>query len=118
MVQATVTEIQRESYTKSNTLSFELGYEKNTYISEYSRLPKVQKFFTEREMYDLFKSNFDLVNIDTQYNYVLVRAENAKPVDWDRLCKAIEFEFDLPYPDGSRMGRVEKAKSAFKKYLE
>jgi hypothetical protein len=38
-------------------------------------------------------------------------------LDVARLRKAIEFEFDLPYEDGTRMGLVEEAKVAFSQRL-
>ncbi len=34
-----------------------------------------------------------------------------------RLREAIDFEFDLPYPDGSRMGLAAEARAAFSKRL-
>jgi len=39
------------------------------------------------------------------------------PVDMARLREAIDFEFDLPYPDGSRMGLAAEARAAFSKRL-
>ena len=39
------------------------------------------------------------------------------PEYMERLKKAIEFEFNLPYPDGSHAGLVKEAKDAFGKRL-
>jgi len=38
-------------------------------------------------------------------------------VEPEQLRAALEFEFDLPYPDGSRLGLVAEAKAAFCKRL-
>jgi hypothetical protein len=48
-----------------------------------------------------------------------VQAICAKPlkINKERLKTAIAFEFDLPYPDGTRMGLVEEALEAFSKRL-
>ena len=42
---------------------------------------------------------------------------SARAVDVARLRAAIEFEFNLPYPDGTRMGLVAEAKAAYSKRL-
>ena len=39
-------------------------------------------------------------------------------VSYDRLRRALKFEFDLPFQDGSRMGLVPEALEAFSKRLE
>jgi hypothetical protein len=63
-------------------------------------------------IYDLFKTAFDVVaaDYDARVN-VSVIAHTPKPLDG--LRAALEFEFDLPYPDGSRMGMVSEAIAAF-----
>ena len=43
---------------------------------------------------------------------------SALPVDKDKLRAAIEFEFDLPYPDGTRMDLVKSAMDSFSKRLQ
>lgn len=40
-------------------------------------------------------------------------AERPLPLSRERLKAALEFEFNLPYPDGSRMGMVDEAVAAF-----
>ena len=42
----------------------------------------------------------------------------ARPVDAARLRAAIAFEFDLPYPDGTRMDLVKSAMDSFSKRLQ
>jgi hypothetical protein len=42
---------------------------------------------------------------------------NPRKIDKKKLKAALAFEFDLPYPDGSRMGLVAEAEAAFSKRL-
>ena len=60
--------------------------------------------------------------MDTIDGYVYMEARGTRldvnnPEYMKRLREAIEFEFDLPYPDGTRAGLVEEAKAAFSKRL-
>ena len=44
--------------------------------------------------------------------------EATKPkLDLEKLGEALEFEFNLPYPDGTTMGLSERARQAFEKRL-
>ena len=44
--------------------------------------------------------------------------EADKPVvDPAKLAEALDFEFELPYPDGTRMGMSGRARQAFEKRL-
>ena len=44
--------------------------------------------------------------------------EATKPmVDTARLAEALDFEFDLPYPDGTTLGLAERARKVFEKRL-
>ena len=38
-------------------------------------------------------------------------------VDPEKLAEALDFEFELPYPDGTTMGLSQKARAAFEKRL-
>jgi hypothetical protein len=88
------------------------NYEENVTIGDVQSAPKAQKYHTPRMIYDLFKTAFDVVaaDYDTGVN-VSVIAHTPKSLDG--LRAALEFEFDLPYPDGSRMGMVSEAIAAF-----
>lgn len=97
---------------------FRLDYEPGITIGDFSAKPKVQKYHSEREFYDLFKPFWGKVNIKTGMNNVEAVCAEPQPVDPEKLRRAIEFEFDLPYPDGSRMGLVTEAKAAFGKRLQ
>lgn len=94
-----------------------LDYEPGIVLGDLSRLPKVQKYHTPEEFYGLFKSAFHKVHVhrDTQAHNVCAIAGDRLPLDG--LRASLEFEFDLPYPDGSRMGLVSEAIAAFERRL-
>ena len=51
-------------------------------------------------------------------NNINATCASARPVDAVRLREAIEFEFDLPYPDGTRMDLVKCAMDSFSQRLQ
>lgn len=104
--------------------AFRLDYEPGVILSEYfainenrpafaSMKPKVQKFFSTDELYELVKHGFDRVAVSQCFGDCIGAIAEGPMVDPDRLRAAIEFEFDLMYPSGRRMGLVEEAKNAF-----
>lgn len=92
---------------------FALDYEPRVIIGELSGKPKVQKFHTLAEWRELWAERFDWVVPYDSSGYVCCVAERPKKVPAADLKAAIEFEFDVPYPDGTRMGMVKLAKEAF-----
>lgn len=104
------------SESNANLNHFKLDYEENVILGSFQDKPKVQKFHTKKEIYDLLKNNFnDIKTVRYSDNY-LVEAKQAK-VNIERLRLALEFEFNLPYPDGEKMNLVDEAKAAFSKRL-
>lgn len=101
----------------SGTLSFALDYEDGIKLGEFSSKPKVQKYHTAAEFKALFKAAFERVQVQEVSNNVEDMAADPKPLDRRALRKALEFEFDLPYPDGSRMGLALEARRAFAERL-
>jgi hypothetical protein len=99
--------------------TFLLEYEPNIIIGDLSAHPKVQKMHSRSELIDIFSPVFNrLDRIDNiVHNFWYLEASRAKPVDTLALKDALEFEFELPYPDGTRMGLSERAKQAFAKRL-
>lgn len=91
-----------------------LNYEDNVMLGDIASAPKVQKYHTPQMFYELFKTAFAKVEVgyDIGINVYAV-AKESLPLDG--LRAALEFEFDLPYPDGSKMGLVEEAIEAFQK---
>lgn len=92
------------------------GYEKGVILGELSTAPKAQKYHTPEEFYHLFKSAFAKVKVDYDTG-VNVSAVAMSPLPLDGLRAALEFEFELPYPDGSRMNLSAQAIRAFTKRL-
>jgi len=103
---------------QSTYATFGLDYEAGITIGDFQDKPKVQKYHTPSEFYTLFKKYFETVNVSDNLNNV--RATCARPntaaIIGD-LREAIEFEFNLPYPDGTKMGLVDQALEAFSKRL-
>ena len=97
----------------SARLQFRLDYEPRITIADFSATPKVQKYHTPQEWYDLWKLRFEHVSVTESANNVECICSGAKPVSLSDLHAALEFEFNLPYPDGHRMGLVDEIKKAF-----
>lgn len=98
--------------TQSGRITTPLDYEPGIVLGDISDLPKVQKFHDASEFYDLFKTAFESVQAGTDAG-VNVYAIAQKPLPYDGLKDALEFEFNLPYPDNSRMDMVYEAVEAF-----
>ena len=96
---------------------FQLDYEDGITLGDIATSPKVQKYHSQKEFYELFKEFFDLVKVNESNSNVQVVCAKPKKINAKRLKAALEFEFDLPYPDGSRMGLVKQAKQAFSNRL-
>ena len=99
------------------TLTFDLDYEPNTILGDIGNHPKAQKGHTEKEMREIFAPCFrkvDRLEMIQKFWYM----EVSEPiVDPEALGAALDFEFELPYPDGTRMGLSERARKAFEHRL-
>jgi hypothetical protein len=98
-------------------ICFRLDYEPGIRIGDFQDRPKVQKYHTPAEFSELFIPHFRSVKVAEMSNNVTAICSGPLPVDLTRLGEAIDFEFDLPYPDGSRMGLAAEARAAFGKRL-
>lgn len=98
---------------------FLLGYEPGVTLGGLESKPKMQKFFAVQEFRELLSEFFELVTADNRRHVGTVNAVCKKPrgLNRQRLRRALEFEFDLPYPEGGRMGLVEEAVAAFSERL-
>jgi ParB-like nuclease domain len=96
---------------------FKLEYEPGITLGEFSDKPKVQKYHSQAEFYGLFKPLFGTVQVSETNQNVTAVCATALPPDPSRLGEALDFEFDLPYPDGSRMGLAAEARAAFSERL-
>jgi hypothetical protein len=103
--------------SNSGNIAFRLDYEAGIRIGDFQDKPKVQKYHTQNEFHQLWTRFFRSVKVREMSNNITATCAHALPVDRERLRAAIEFEFDLPYPDGTRMDLVTEALAAFSKRL-
>lgn len=98
---------------------FPLDYEPRIIIADISLKPKVQKYHTTIEFKELFQTGFKNVEVfpTAKNGLICAVARFPKPVTEDELRAALEFEFNLPHPNGRRLGLAEEAKDAFSKRL-
>lgn len=101
----------------ANGLTMPLDYEPNVALGDLSDKVKVQKFHSKSEFVEIFSPCFAKIKrLEVIDSFLYLEAQNPI-LDVAALKEAIEFEFDLPYPDGTKMGMVERAKEAFGKRL-
>lgn len=106
------------SERQSKCAVFKLDYEDGITIGDFKEKPKVQKYHAPKEFYDLFKRYFSAVEVVVRHDNVNATCANPKTeVILKDLRAAIEFEFDLPYPDGSRMNLTDEAILAYENRL-
>jgi hypothetical protein len=103
----------------TSSRGFTLDYEPRVVLSDIALKPKVQKYHTETEFAELMRHGFKSVDtfITAKSGCVQAVCRNARKVDPDELRAALEFEFDVPHPEGRRLGMAEEAKAAFSKRL-
>tara|TARA_R100000234_G_scaffold114351_1_gene89448 strand:- start:5149 stop:6678 length:1530 start_codon:yes stop_codon:yes gene_type:complete len=102
----------------SSRLQFRLDYEPRITIADFTAVPKVQKYHTPEEWYELWKSQFEKVKVTESANNVECIAIKARSVNHEELSQALAFEFNLPYPSGKRMNLVNEAITAFSQRLQ
>lgn len=108
---------KKKTMATEKTLTFDLDYEPNTILGDIAKHPKVQKGHTEEEMRDIFAPCFDTVKrLEMYHKFWYMEVTGAK-VDPAGLAAALDFEFELPYPDGTRMGLSKLAREAFEHRL-
>lgn len=94
---------------------FSIGYEPGTVLTDLADQPKAQKYHTVEEFRTLFKERFAEVHAAHSQANVQVIAGKPLPVDPKALGEACDFEFNLMYPDGKRMGLADYAREMFGK---
>ena len=97
--------------------TFALQYEGGIVLGDFMDKPKVQKYHTGKEFYDLLKTGFARVNVRAIGNNLHGIGRGAI-IDPQALRKALDFEFNLVYPDGKSMGLAAQAITAFSKRLD
>lgn len=99
--------------------SFSAGYEEGVIVADLMKHPKAQKYFTVDEWKELWSEGFSHVEAYTYKPNQLVQAvaRDALPINPIELREAIEFEFDLPFPNDT-LNRVDEALDAFSARLQ
>jgi ParB-like nuclease domain len=98
--------------------SIMLDTEPGLYIGEILKTAKVQKLHSKEELIALGQAYFNYVKFSPANGPSFgIKCDQPKQIDWATLVKALEFEFDLPYPNNQRMGMVDEAISAFSDFL-
>lgn len=98
---------------------FPLEYEPRIIVADIALKPKVQKYHTPTEWKELWLNGFKYVDVFETAKNGLIQAVCKKPrqVEPEKLRAALEFEFDLPHPNGKRLGLADKAIESFEKRL-
>lgn len=97
--------------------SFFMEYEPNVSLSDLSHHLKVQKGHTEQEIIRIFSPVFkNIKRLEMLHAFWYLEATQPV-VDPKKLAEALDFEFELPYPDGSTLGLSARARQAFEKRL-
>lgn len=104
---------QYSNQNDQRRLNFPLGYEPRISLADFVGTPKVQKYHTEKEFQELLHNGFEKVRTSQSANNVNAVCWRPKVVSENHLIDAIEFEFNLPYPNGERMNLADEAKEAF-----
>ena len=103
--------------TANQKMGFAIDYEPNTVIGQLNDHPKVQKGHTREELYEIFEPCFKNIKRCDMIGTFWYLEADTPVVNLDKLGEALDFEFELPYPDGSRMGMSGRARQAFEKRL-
>ena len=104
-------------HRSSSSCTFKLNYESGIILGDFQEKPKVQKYHSPEEFYDIFKPVFQVVSA-IEHDDSIAAICRGPILDRKRLREALEFEFSLPYPDTTDMGRVDQAIAAFEKRLK
>lgn len=81
--------------------------------------PKVQKYHSKNELCGLGSRYYHSVTHAMANSQTHgIKCDGIKPIDWEKLVVALEFEFNLPYPGQQRMGMGVDALEAFSAYCE
>lgn len=105
----------------SRTLQTDLrvgGFEPHTQVTSLGQgRVMIQKWHSEEELRHLLGQLWSTLVVHKPSDSFFVEASNPRPIRASLVRRMIEHEFDLPWPDGSRMGMVDEAKAAFSQRL-
>ena len=97
----------------ARTCHFPLSLENGVVLGDLANNPKVQKLFSREEFQELLEKFFGEVTVSTSSAMVTGICKKPLHIPPQDLIKSLKFEFDLPYPDGKRMGLANLALKAF-----
>lgn len=100
-----------------NANYFVFDSEPGVRVGDVMYRPKIQKFHTVDEAKAMLSRFWVKQEFWPGGNIFYFKASHPKTVSHAALARAIEHEFNLPYADGTRMGLVDAAKSAFGRRL-
>ena len=87
------------------------------FVNTKKKFLTAEKGHTEAEMREIFTPCFGkIARLELISKFWYLEAENPK-VDPAALAAALDFEFELPYPDGTKMGLSARAREAFEHRL-
>ena len=111
--------LARNGGVSRSSMAFELDEEEGSILvlSWSDCKPAIQHFYSVEEFHHYLDPLWHSVVVKVEGAHITAICSKPKTVDVDLLREAIEFEFNLPYPDGSRMGLVDEAKAAFNQGL-
>ncbi len=108
----------RTNFSEGNFghVNMKANYENDTILGEIiSGAPKAQKFYSIEELKEqVHKFYYNIIGFDGGNN-VFVNGSMPRRIDKKKLREAIEFEFNLPYPNGESLSMEKEAIKAFKK---
>lgn len=93
--------------------TFKLPHEQGVTIGDLNSSPKLQKYYTVDEFHGLFSEVFSTVQVGKKSTSVTAICKDPLPIRPADIAASIRFEFNLPYPDGKRMGLTRQALQAF-----
>lgn len=96
---------------------FVMDTEPGVRIGDITSRPKLQKFHTQEEADRMFKRFWGSAQYWGGGNIFYFKLENPKRPNIPALMKSLEFEFSLPFTDGSNLDSAELAKESFMKRL-
>lgn len=100
-----------------NANYFTFDSEPGVRLGDVMRNPKIQKFHTTDEAKQMFTRFWKDVEFWPGGNVFYFRLRAPISFNPKVVGQALDFEFELPYADGSTMGLAAEAKAAFSKRL-
>lgn len=112
-----ITDFSYEYSGVRNSNHFVFDSEPGVRLGDAVHRPKIQKFHDQAEARDMFDRFWKQVEFFPAGNIFHFCLKAPISVSAKVLSSALEFEFDLPFRDGTNLGLAKEAKIAFSKRL-